>query len=118
MADVIDKDELKTGRRREGAYYGSSSLFTKPAQSASAAIIALVLALTGYIQGQAEQDLLAQYGIKLTIGLIPAIFIIIGVIILLRFPIDGSTKEYKEWKEKLENLHDTKRKKYLEEISN
>ncbi|TFF63615.1 MAG: MFS transporter [Promethearchaeota archaeon] len=117
MADVIDKDELKTGRRREGAYYGSSSLFTKPAQSASAAIIALVFALTGYIQGQAEQDLLAQFGIKLTIGLIPAIFIIIGVVVLLRFPIDGSTKEYKKWKENLENLHDTKRKKYLDEVN-
>ena len=108
LADVIDKDELQTGYRREGAYFGSAAFFTKPAQSLAAGIVALVFMLTGYDQYSNIQTPLAQWGIKLTIGLIPALILIIGVLALRRFPIDGSTEEYKELKKKLEALHDEK----------
>lgn len=117
MADVIDKDELKTGYRREGAYYGTNNLFTKPAQSIAAALTALVLSITGYNQFTVDQTELAQFGIKLNIGLVPAIFITIGILILLKFPIDGSTKRYKEWKKRVEVLHDRKIKEYKESLN-
>ncbi|MFO7797913.1 MAG: MFS transporter [Promethearchaeati archaeon] len=112
MADIIDKDELKTGYRREGAYYGSTNLFTKPAQSVAAALTALILFLTGYDQSTVIQTELAKFGIKLNIGLIPAIFITIGIIILLKFPIDASTEKYKNWKKRIEELHNKKIKEY------
>jgi GPH family glycoside/pentoside/hexuronide:cation symporter len=118
MADIIDKDELNTGYRREGAYYGSNNLFTKPAQSVAAAVTSLVFILTGYDQFKTSQTLLAQFGIKLNIGLIPAIIILIGILILLKFPIDGSTKKYEEMKKKVEKLHDKKLEKYKESIKN
>jgi GPH family glycoside/pentoside/hexuronide:cation symporter len=118
MADVIDKDELKTGRRREGAYYGTNNLFTKPAQSIAAALTAMVLALTGYNQTTVFQDDLAQFGIKLNIGLIPAIFITIGIIVLLKFPIDASTEEYKNWKRRVEDLHEKKIQEYKKSLEN
>ncbi|MFX1570050.1 MAG: MFS transporter [Promethearchaeota archaeon] len=113
MADVIDEDELKTGLRREGAYFGSTALFTKPAQSLAAAFTGYVLFLTGYNQSGGVQTALAQFGIKLNIGLIPALFLIVGMLILLKFPIDGSTGEYKEMKKRLEKLHDEKLESFL-----
>jgi len=112
MADIIDMDELKTGYRREGAYFGSNNLFTKPAQSVASAMTSLIFIITGYNQFSVSQTALAQFGIKLNIGLIPAIFIIIGIMILLKFPIDGSTREYKEMKKKVEELHDKKLEEY------
>jgi GPH family glycoside/pentoside/hexuronide:cation symporter len=113
MMDLIDEDELQTNFRREGAYFGSTSLFTKPAQSIAAALTGLILVLTDYNQEAVVQSELAKFGIKLNIGLIPAIFLIIGIIILFNFPIDGSTAEYKEMKKRLELLHDKKLESYL-----
>jgi len=115
MADVIDEDELNTNLRREGAYFGSASLFTKPAQSIAAALTGLILVITGYNQNAVEQSSLAQFGIKLNIGLIPAIFLIIGILLLFKFPLDGSTVEYKEMKKRLEVLHDKKLENYLKQ---
>jgi GPH family glycoside/pentoside/hexuronide:cation symporter len=116
MADIIDKDELHTDYRREGAYYGSNNLFTKPAQSLAAAVTSTIFLITGYDQYETSQSILAQFGIKLNIGLIPAIVILIGILILLKFPIDGSTDEYKEMKKKVEKLHDKKLERYKESI--
>jgi len=113
MADLVDEDELKTGLRREGAYFGSTALFTKPAQSLAAAFTGYMLFLTGYNQSGGVQTTLAQFGIKLNIGLIPAIFLIFAVLILLKFPIDGSKAEYKEMKNRLEKLHDEKLESFL-----
>jgi GPH family glycoside/pentoside/hexuronide:cation symporter len=113
MADIIDKDELETGYRREGSYYGATNLFTKPAQSVSAFIVGLILQWTQYDPNDVSS--LAQFGIKLNIGLIPAIFILIGILILMKFPIDGSTIEYKRWKKEIEELHDKKLNEYIRE---
>ena len=46
LADIIDQDELETGVRREGMFFGTNALITKPAQSISAAISGLVFYLT------------------------------------------------------------------------
>ncbi|MHA1146881.1 MAG: MFS transporter [Promethearchaeota archaeon] len=108
ICDVVDKDELDTGYRREGAYFGSAALFTKPAQSVAAFITALVLVLTDYDSNSATQSELAKLGIKINLGLIPALFLLVGIIILWFFPLDGSTQEYKDWKKQIEILHDQK----------
>ncbi|MFW9828178.1 MAG: MFS transporter, partial [Candidatus Thorarchaeota archaeon] len=111
MADVIDEDELITGKRREGAYYGSTALFTKPSQSIAAAVTGLIFALTGYDQDATTQSFVAQFGIKLNIGLIPALILLLGILLLTKFPIDASTQQYQEMKRTLEELHDTKLEK-------
>jgi GPH family glycoside/pentoside/hexuronide:cation symporter len=116
LGDIIDKDELETGQRREGAYFGINALITKPAQSVSAVISGLVLSLTGYIQDLPVgefQPLNAIFGIKLLIGLIPAILILLGLISLWFYPLDGITKEYKEMKKQVSLLHERKLEKLI-----
>jgi GPH family glycoside/pentoside/hexuronide:cation symporter len=111
LGDIIDKDELETGQRREGAYFGINALITKPAQSVSAVISGVVLLLTEYVQDLPigdSQPLSAILGIKLLIGLIPAIAILMGLISLWFYPLDGITEEYKEMKKQVSILHEKK----------
>ena len=44
LGQVIDEDEVRTGVRREGSYFGATALVTKPAQSLAATLTASVLA--------------------------------------------------------------------------
>ena len=48
VADCIDYQEMKTGRREESSIYATYSLFRKIAQGLGAAIISLALGFTGY----------------------------------------------------------------------
>lgn len=57
VADCIDYQEEKTGRREEGSIYATYSLFRKIAQGIGASIIALSLDLTGYSE---KLDALSQ----------------------------------------------------------
>ncbi len=120
LADIIDQDELETGVRREGMYFGTDALITKPAISVAAAIAGLVFYLTLYNQdlGPGEtQPASAIFGIKLLIGLIPAIFIIIGMIVLWRYPLNPKSEEYKEMKQKCSDLHDEKLRRCREKLA-
>ena len=47
--DVMDKDELDNGTRREGVYAGINSLITKPAQSIATSIFPLLIGAFGFI---------------------------------------------------------------------
>ena len=117
LADIIDQDELETGVRREGMYFGTDALITKPAQSVSAAISGLILFLTLYNPDLRKQEPSAVFGIKLLVGLIPAIFIIIGMIILWLYPLNPKSDEYKEMKRKVSILHDQKLKRCRERLA-
>ena len=99
LPDVIEEDELKTGRRREGAFYGYFALLQKFGAAVGSGLIGLALAATGYITppenittpiAQPESALLA---IRLMIGPIPAIMLAIGIVLALRFPITKAHHE-------------------------
>ncbi len=57
VADCIDYQAAKTGRREEGSIYATYSLFRKIAQGIGSALIAFALGLTGYDE---TLDALAQ----------------------------------------------------------
>jgi len=48
MADVIDLDELKTGKRSEGSYYGFLTMFYKLSQSITLFLIGWILDLASF----------------------------------------------------------------------
>ncbi len=70
IGDIIDDDETRTGRRREGVYYGVEETLNKLGFALSAALLGFVLETFGY---SAEQPL----GIRL-LGPIAAIGVLIG----------------------------------------
>ena len=110
LSQAIDEDELRSGQRREGAFFGTNALITKPAQSLAIAIPPLILEATGFITREAnggvpllDQAASALRGIRLYSGLIPGIAFLIGALILLVYPIRGAYKQ--ELEEKILALH-------------
>jgi GPH family glycoside/pentoside/hexuronide:cation symporter len=97
FAQVADEDELRTGVRREGAFFGVNALFTKPAQSVALALSPFILEVTQFVtresnQGQIylDQPASALFGIRILAGLIPGVALLLGALILFWFPLRGS----------------------------
>jgi GPH family glycoside/pentoside/hexuronide:cation symporter len=96
FAQVADEDELRTGVRREGAFFGVNALLTKPAQSVALALSPFVLELTNFVTREANQGQIflnqapsAILGIKSLVGLVPGVAMLLGAVILIWFPLRG-----------------------------
>jgi GPH family glycoside/pentoside/hexuronide:cation symporter len=92
QADVIDYDELYTGRRREAQYNGLWSVMTKFTVIPSMAVPLAILATYGY-QPNVPQTDAVQTAIRVIFGLAPAATAMVAFVIALRFPIDQRVHE-------------------------
>ena len=92
QADVIDYDELYTGRRREAQYNGLWSVMTKFTVIPSMALPLAILAAYGYqpniVQTEQVQDV-----IRTIFGLAPALTAVVALVIATRFPINQKVHE-------------------------
>ena len=100
FAQVADEDELRSGVRREGAFFGVNALLTKPAQSIALTLVPLILESTAFVTREAnrgqiflDQPASALFGIKVLIGLIPGLALILGAILLSWYPLRGKHLE-------------------------
>lgn len=114
FAQVVDEDELRSGVRREGAFFGVNALLTKPAQSVALALGPFILEITNFVtreenRGQIylDQPAGAIFGIKSLVGLIPGVAMILGAIILIWYPLRG--KYLARMQEEVLALHASKR---------
>ena len=114
-ADVIDEDETITGVRREGMYQGIRAFIAKGSVSISYVTMGIVLSLTGFQAGAATQPDSALLGIRLLIGLIPAVVMFIGILIYINYPLKG--ERLKKVKEEVIRMHDQKQKDLEQERS-
>jgi GPH family glycoside/pentoside/hexuronide:cation symporter len=117
FAEVADEDELRSGVRREGAFFGINAMLTKPAQSLAIAIPPFILEAAHFVSREANQDVVflnqpasAIFGIKVFIGLIPGIAMLLGALILFWFPLRGARLE--KMQSDLLELHAKKRAEY------
>lgn len=85
-ADVIDSDELETGKRREGAFVGVWSFVDKAAVGLAVFLGLQGLQAIGY-QPNVEQNAEVIAGMKFLYCLLPAIFSLAALLIFRRFPI-------------------------------
>lgn len=86
IADVTDLDELRTGRRREGAFFGIHSFFLQ--ESGSLAILvtgALLDHFAGLVPGQIEQSGETIRRIAMLFGPLPAALLLIAALLMLRY---------------------------------
>lgn len=56
FAQVADEDEVKTGVRREGAFFGVNALLTKPAQSVALWIVPAILEATKFVTRASNEN--------------------------------------------------------------
>ncbi len=117
MADVIDNDEVLTGKRRETTYSGINALITKPAVSIGRAAFLLIIEFYGYKNGIAnpmDQPSSVSTGVFLAFTIIPIVCLIIGILVLKWYPLEG--KEWMEQKRKLQEIHQKKEADYIEHL--
>ena len=90
IPDVIEYDELMTGERREGVYYGVHATSGKITGALASAACGWGLELGNYVDnlqpGEVQPDG-AVLSIRIMFALIPAIFLLVCVPLLLKYPI-------------------------------
>ncbi len=84
VADSVDYQEHKSGRRTDGTFYAMYGLSTKLGNALGSAIGILIIAGFGYVANQ-EQTMAVKNGINLTVNLIPAILLVVSAAILVIF---------------------------------
>lgn len=93
VADVIEEDELRYGKRREGVFSGYLVFFRKLASAIAIFIVGQVLSITGFVSStegtfyiqQPESALLA---LRFFVGVFPAIMLTIAIFVAWRYPLD------------------------------
>lgn len=88
LADVMDHDELNTGKRREGSFNACSSYTQKLGLSIGAASAGIILSLTGFdakLEGAQTEQTLTM--IRVFLAGIPIVGATLALIIVYRFPL-------------------------------
>lgn len=103
IADIIDEDELKTGVRREGLYFGMNGLLIRLAFTLQGLIMGAVFRWSGYQPDQAQQTPEALWGLRLLIAGVPLIALGLGWLALRFYNLKGERLAL--MKEQLKKLH-------------
>ena len=112
IADIVDYDEIRTGKRRETTYSGINALITKPAISIANWMFLTIIAGFGFNKDAITFD--AQLGIMIGFALIPSIFLIFGALVMLYYKLDGP--KWLSQKEEIMKIHKEKERNYLEYV--
>jgi len=86
LSDIIDEDDLKTGTRKEGAFFALYNLANKSAQGVTVMITGFVLSAVGFVPN-VEQSFGVQVALCGILGLLPLICYAIGALIFTRFDL-------------------------------
>lgn len=122
FAQMADEDELPSGARREGAFFGVNALITKPAQSLAIWIVPFILERTDFVtrasnlgENFLNQPLEAIMGIKIFSGVIPGIACLLGGLFFFWYPLCGEW--LKEVQRKVLVLHKEKKQQLDDQLS-
>lgn len=90
MGDITDEDELESGQRREGVFFGAYSFATKVANGVGAAVGGIVYDAVGLTQGAPADAATTPAGIQLGIAsaLLIVVFVGAGVLAFRRYDLD------------------------------
>jgi glycoside/pentoside/hexuronide:cation symporter, GPH family len=104
VADVVEEDELKTGKRREGIYSGFLVLLRKLASAVAVFIVGQVLSASGYISSTSggfyiEQPESALAAMRFFVSTFPAVMLVAAILVAWRYPLDRDS--YNEIKRQL-----------------
>jgi GPH family glycoside/pentoside/hexuronide:cation symporter len=82
MADVIDSLVVEQKRRDDGVVLGIRAFFMRFSYASQAIVFFVVHKLTGFDDQLITES--ARWGIRLHMGLIPAVFFLLGGLLFLR----------------------------------
>ena len=100
FADIVDHQELITGRRATGLIFSSSSMSQKLGWALGSAMSGWILAVFKYAPDAVQQSQETLFGEHIMISLMPAVCCVLAFIGMLFYPL--SDKKVKEISEQLE----------------
>jgi GPH family glycoside/pentoside/hexuronide:cation symporter len=100
FADIVDHQELTTGRRATGLIFSSSSMSQKLGWALGAALSGWILAIFNYNPQAAQQAVETIFGERLMISIFPAFCCLLAFVGMLFYPL--SDKKVKEIIEQLD----------------
>jgi GPH family glycoside/pentoside/hexuronide:cation symporter len=108
VADVIEADELRTGQRREGVFYGYLVFFRKLAAALATFSVGHVLDATGFVSSVTGSAFVAQppaalLAMRFFIGVVPPIMLMLAILAVWRYPLNR--ERYEEIRRQLEERH-------------
>ena len=106
VADCIDDDELKTGVRREGSFFGIANFFMRLSMILSIVTISLVFTETGWEEYAPNPGIVVETGLRFLFVVVPAIALGLSLVCLYFYPF--SKKKVLEMKISLAKLHEDK----------
>lgn len=98
LADVTDEDEVITGARREGMYFGMNGLFIRLAFVIQGILTAVVLTTSGYVAPSEgvlypAQPASALFGMRLLTGGLPTLALVAAFMLLSGYRLHGERVE-------------------------
>lgn len=109
VADTIDEDELKTGVRREGTFFGITNFFMRLSVILSIVTVSSIFLSTGWEEWTENPAIDTLFGIQLLMVLFPAIAIGLSLLCLYFYPFTKAKVD--EMKKKLAIIHKEKKEK-------
>jgi len=89
ISDVIDEDELRTGTRREGMYFGVNGFVIRLGISLQAVVMSVILDSTGYDPNLVVQPPSAITGLRLLVTAVPLAALVVSLLALYFYPLHG-----------------------------
>lgn len=87
-ADIIDYDELETGKRREGAFWSCTSWIMRAGQALGNGASGWILSSTGFDRAlEGNQSEHALFMMRFFLMAIPVVGLILAILALSRFPL-------------------------------
>jgi sugar (glycoside-pentoside-hexuronide) transporter len=86
LGEVVDEDELRTGHRREGLYFGLFTFLRKLGGAIAVALGLFVLELSGYAANQVQSQTTLTT-IRVLTAVVPGVFVALGALVALGYPL-------------------------------
>jgi GPH family glycoside/pentoside/hexuronide:cation symporter len=87
LADVIDFDELESGKRREGTFASILSYVLKLGTTFTLLVTGPLIELTGFSARKAIQDPATILGLRILFAVVPAAAALLAALALRRYPL-------------------------------
>jgi GPH family glycoside/pentoside/hexuronide:cation symporter len=108
ISDICDEDEINSGARSEGAYYGVNMFLMHLSTVFVFLTISLVFTNVGWAVFEPEKVTAeVVFGLRALMFIFPAIALTIGLLVIYKYPLDGERLD--RIKEELNRLHEQKK---------
>ncbi len=110
ISDIVDEDEINTGIRREGAYYGANMFLMHLSTVLVFLVIGPVLILSNWeVFDPLNVTPEIIFGLRSLMAIFPSIALLIAILVIYKYPLDD--ERLKLVKKQREKLHEEKKSK-------